>query len=199
MRTKFAWIGLGVGIGLALVFTGWWWSQRNYRYQGSLIDPPAAAADFTLTDQNNTPFSLSEQRGKIVLIFFGYTHCPDVCPVTLSQYRQIKERLKERAEDVRFLFVTVDPERDTVTEMKRYVPAFDPAFIGLTGTAEEIQAVTKSYGVYSEKAAPDEQGNYLVDHTARIYLVDQQGNWRLTYPFGMETGQIVQDLNHLLR
>jgi protein SCO1/2 len=199
MKSKYAFIVIGVVIGLALVFAAWGLAQRNYRFQGSLIDPPIQAADFSLTDTNGNPFRLSDQKGKIVLVFFGYTHCPDVCPVTLSQYKQIKQQLKNQAEDIRFVFITVDPQRDTIEAMRRYVPNFDPQFIGLTGSPEQIEQVKQSYGVYSENNPADEQGNYLVDHTARIYLIDQQGNWRLTYPFGMETGQIVSDLQHLLQ
>ncbi len=191
--------GVGVVIGLGLVFGAWQLSQRNYQYQGSLIEPPVPAADFKLTDTNGQPFRLSEQRGKLVLVFFGYTHCPDVCPVTLSQYKQLKALLDEKAEQVRFVFITVDPERDTVEEMARYVPNFDSSFIGLTGSLADLEQVWKSYGVYAARQPADEQGNYLVDHTARIYLVDQDGNWRLTFPFGMESSKIASDLEYLLR
>ena len=133
------------------------------------------------------------------MIFFGYTHCPDVCPVTLSEFKQIKQQLRDKASGVEFVFITVDPERDTPDVLARYVPSFDPSFIGLTGSAAELQSVYKSYGVYAQKQEDDGQGNYSMDHTARTYLVDQQGNWRLTYPFGIEVSQVVDDLDHLLQ
>jgi protein SCO1 len=202
MKTKLSFVIIGILIGLALVITGWQFSQRNYRYHGSLINPPVVAADFSLVDQNGSPFRLSEQRGKIVLLFFGYTHCPDVCPVTLSQFRQVKGQLGNKAEEVRFVLITVDPERDTVEQLRRYVPNFDPDFIGLTGSRSDLEKVWKSYGVYAEEQPHGDSGHsddaYLVDHTARVYLVDQQGNWRLTYPFGMEASQMTDDLEHLL-
>lgn len=203
MKSRFFLVGIGVLIGLALVFIGWQFSQRNYRFQGSLIDPPVPAADFSLVDHNGASFRLSDQRGKIVLLFFGYTYCPDVCPVTMSVFRQVKQQLGSQADDVRFVFVTVDPERDTVEQMQRYVPNFDPDFIGLTGAQSDLEKVWKSYGVYASKQPVDNSGqsgdNYLVDHTARVYLVDQAGDWRLTYPFGMEASQITDDLEYLLR
>lgn len=199
MKSKYTWVAIGVVIGLGVVFGAWWLSLRNYRFQGSVIEPPVQAADFTLLDQNGDPFHLGDQRGKVVLIFFGYTHCPDVCPVTLSQYKQIKAQLGKKAEQVEFVFITVDPARDTVEEIARYVPNFDPSFIGLTGEQSALEQVWSNFFVYHAEGPADEQGNYLVDHTARIYLVDQLGNWRLTFPFGMESGQIVSDIEHLLR
>lgn len=199
MKSKTFLIGVGVVIGLAAVLIGWQFAQRNYQFHGSVFDPPIPAADFDLIDQNGADFRLSDQTGKIVLVFFGYTHCPDVCPVTLSQFKQIKKQLGKNAEQVRFVFITVDPDRDTIAEINRYVPNFDADFIGLTGQIADLEKVWKSYGVFAAKQPVDPQGNYLVDHTARIYLIDQQGNWRLTYPFGMESGQILDDLEHLLQ
>lgn len=199
MKSKTLLIGVGVAIGLAIVLAGWQFVQSNYKLHGSVIDPAIPAADFTLVDQNGASFRLSDQSGKIVLIFFGYTHCPDVCPVTLSQFKQIKKQLGKKADQVRFVFITVDPDRDTMEELRRYVPNFDPDFIGLTGSTPDLEKVWKSYGVFSEKQPADSQGNYMVDHTARTYLVDQQGNWRLTYPFGIESSQMIADLEHLLR
>jgi len=203
MKSRFLFVGIGVVIGLGLVFAGWQFSQANYRFQGSLIDPPVPAADFSLTDHNGNPFRLGDQRGKIVLLFFGYTYCPDVCPVTMSQFRQIKQQLGETAADVRFVFITVDPERDNAGQLRRYVPNFDPDFIGLTGERSALEIVWKNYGVYADKQPLDDSDhsgdNYLVDHTARVYLIDRQGDWRLTYPFGMEASQLTDDLEYLLR
>jgi protein SCO1 len=189
---------IGLVMGLALVLAAWSFASRNYTYQGVLIDPPAQAADFTLTDQNGNPFRLSEQHGKVVLIFFGYTNCLDVCPATLAGFKQIKSALGEKAADVRFVFITVDPQRDTQQRLKSYLEPIDPEFIGLTGESAALEAVWKSYGVYVELGEPDSAGNYMVDHSTRTYLIDLQGSWRLNYPFGMETGKISQDILHLL-
>jgi protein SCO1 len=203
MKSRFLWVGIGILVGLAAVYAGWQFTQRSYRFQGSLIDPPVPAADFSLTDLTGSAFRLSDQRGKIVLLFFGYTYCPDVCPVTLSEFRKINQQLGNDAKNVRFIFITVDPERDTIEQLRRYVPNFDPSFIGLTGSRSDLEKVWKSYGVYASKQpvsnSSQSEDNYLVDHTARVYLIDQQGNWRLTYPFGMEAGQITDDLEFLLR
>ena len=196
---RYAILGIGVVIGLAIALAAWFIANQNYTYQGVLIDPPAKAADFALTDQNGNSFRLSEQRGKIVLIFFGYTNCPDVCPTTLAEFKKIKAALGDQAADVRFVFITVDPERDTQQRMQSYLTAFDSDFTGLTGDSAALEAVWKSYGVFIERKDVGSASGYLVDHSARTYLIDLQGNWRLNYPFGMETEKISQDILHLLR
>ncbi len=121
------------------------------------------------------PFRLSDQKGQIVLLFFGYTHCPDVCPVTLSHFKQIKADLGDQADQVRFVFITVDPERDTADQLSQYLPNFDPDITGLTGSRQSLESVWKSYGVYQAKQEVGSAAGYLVDHTARTYLIDQQG------------------------
>jgi protein SCO1/2 len=199
MMNKFWIFGTGVVIGLAAVLiAGWYLLQSEYRYQGVVIDPPAPAADFTLTDQNGQAFRLSEQQGKVVLIFFGYTNCPDVCPITLSEYKKIKALLGDQADQVVFIYITVDPERDTVERMKAYLPNFDASFTGLTGDRETLQPVWAAYGVYQQKQDSGSAAGYLVDHSARMYVIDPQGKWRINYPFGMEPEKIAQDLKHLI-
>jgi protein SCO1 len=190
----------GVVMGLALTLVvGWYYLEQNYRYQGAVIDPPASAADFTLTDQNGMPFRLSEQQGKIVLIFFGYTNCPDVCPITLSEFKRIKAMLGDTADQVRFVFITVDPERDTVERLNSYLQNFDPAFIGLTADRETLEPVWKAYGVYQQKQDTGSAAGYLVDHSTRTYLIDANGRWRINYPYGMDPEKIARDLQHLLK
>ena len=199
MKSKLSILGLGVIIGLALMLGAWKLMDRPYVYQGSLIDPPVQAADFNLTDQNGQPFRLSDQRGKVVLVFFGYTHCPDVCPVTLSEFRQIKGELGDQAKNVKFVFVTVDPERDTPQVLRTHLANFDPTFVGLTGSQADLEPVWKSYGVYQAEVDSGSAADYLVDHTARIYAIDPQGNWRLTYVFGTEPKAVLDDVTHLLQ
>lgn len=199
MKTKFGLLALGVTIGLALTLVSWRFLSGPYTYHGSVINPPAPAADFQLTDQYGQAFHLSGQRGKVVLLFFGYTHCPDVCPLTLAQYKQIKDQLGSQAQDVQFVFITIDPERDTADQMKTYLAKFDPAILGLTGDQAALQDVWGKYGVYVSK---DSSGNFsdpLIDHTAEIYAIDGQGNWRMTFPTGMESYDIVQDVTHMIR
>lgn len=198
MRSRiFPLVGLVIGLVAILVISRIF--VKPYQFQGSLIDPPLPAADFTLTTQDNSAFSLSAQRGKIVLMFFGYTNCPDECPTTLADYKNIIESLKEKSKDVRFILVTVDPERDTPAVLKNYINFFNPDIIGLTGGEAALKAVWNSYGIYVVKEpASDNSNNYSVDHTLRIFLIDQQGNLRLTYPYGFDKNGMVGDIRHLL-
>ena len=174
---------------------------QAYKFRGSVIDPPVAASNFTLKDQNGQTFQLGDQRGKIVLMFFGYTNCPDVCPTTLLQFKQARAQLGNQAERVRFVFITVDPERDTTEKMKAYLSAIDPAILGLGGSQAELESVWKAYGVYRQKQpgqSPDEYAD-LIEHSGRVYLIDAQGNLRLTYPFGLLPDDVVQDVTYLLK
>ncbi|OGO27480.1 MAG: hypothetical protein A2Z16_17220 [Chloroflexi bacterium RBG_16_54_18] len=196
---KFLWVGIGILLGMLLTVGAWFVSEARYAYNGVLIDPPARAEDFELTDQSNQAFRLSEQKGKVVLIFFGYTNCPDVCPITLNEFKDIKELLGEKASQVEFVMVTVDPDRDTADRLRRFLEQIDPEFSGLTGNLSVLESVWKSFGVFRERQEVEGSLEYLVDHTARIYVIDTNGDWRLNYPFGMEASKIVQDLLHLLR
>jgi protein SCO1/2 len=198
--SKIGLITIGVIIGgLLSLAAGWLIIGQDYTYQGVLIDPPAPAADFVLSDQNGNLFRLSEQRNQIVLLFFGYTYCPDICPVTLSDFQRVKNSLGKKAEQVRFIFITVDPERDTRERIQTYLANFDPEFIGLSGDQQALEEVWKDYGVYIEKQELNNAGGYLIDHSARTYLIDKHGNWRVNYPYGMDPNGMVLDIQHLLR
>lgn len=168
-------------------------------FRGSLLQEPVPVPDFTLTDQYGQPFQLSEQQGQVVLLFFGYTQCPDVCPTTLATWRKIHAALGEDAGQVRFAFVTVDPERDTAERLGLHVNAFNPDFVGLTGSEDELQAVYEVFDVFFEK---DEQSGsaagYLISHTATTFVVDQEGQWRLRETYGTEVEDIVHDIRQLL-
>jgi protein SCO1 len=199
MNRKFLYIAIGVLVGLAITLGAWKLLAGSYTYQGSLIDPPVPAADFTLTDQQGQPFQLSDQKGKVVLVFFGFTNCTDVCPITMAQFKQVKIDLGDLAKDVRFVFITVDPHRDNVEALRTYIGKFDPSFVGLTGDPANLAKVWKDYGVYVNQNATDSQDNYIDEHTARIYAIDTKGNWRLTYLYGTETDSLVEDISHLAR
>ena len=190
-------LGLGILVGLAAI-VGTTYFARPYDFQGSLIDPPIQATDFILTNQHGETYQLSEHKGEVVLIFFGYTYCPDVCPVTLSEFRQVRSKLQEKAENVQFVFITVDPERDTSERIGAHLANFDPAFIGLTGDPTNLESVWKAYGVFAKKADTGSAAGYLVDHTARVYVIDVNGNLRLTYPFETESDAMFEDVKHLL-
>ena len=198
MYKKFGLLGIGVIIGLALLLGGWRLVSGPYRYQGSLIDPPVPAGEIQLTNQDGQPFSLSQQRGKVVMVFFGFTNCTDVCPVTMAQFKQVKDALGTQAQDVVFVFITVDPHRDTQPILKAFVNRFDPSFIGLTGTDQQLEQVYTSYGVYHEISHDQHGANYDVQHSSITYMIDKYSNWRLTYPYGTETASLVSDVEHLV-
>jgi len=197
-KTGLIFAGVLIGVMLSLG-GGWWFLQKKYTYQGVLIDPPAHAPNFNLTDQHGDSFQLLDQQGKVVLIFFGYTHCPDVCPITLSEYKRVKAILGDQSENVQFVYITVDPERDTQERMRVYLQNFDPDFIGLTGSRPELELVWQKYGVYQQRQDTGSAAGYLIDHSARIYAIDKMGNWILNYPYGMEPDRIAQDVTHLLK
>ena len=134
----------------------------------------------------------------LLLIFFGYTNCPDVCPSTLAEFQQIFLGLKDKAADVQFIFITVDPERDTPEKLGDYVGYFNPDFIALTADRAELEPVWSDYGVYQQKQDSGSASGYLVDHSTRIYLVDTNGNLAITYPFGFEANKISDDISHML-
>ena len=198
MKSKGLVLGVGGAVLLLLALVGWQLLAKPYTYHGSLLETPVLAPDIELGDQHGNLFHLSDQRGKVVLLAFGYTNCPDVCPTTLAQFKQIKASLGSAAESVRFVFITVDPERDTPERLKRLLGSFDPDFTGLTSSSSDLEPVWQNYGVFQQKQAPDSSGNYEVDHTARIYAIDKNGNFRLTYPYDMDASAIVEDVRHLV-
>lgn len=156
------------------------------------------ARDFALNDQDGKPRTLADFKGKAVVIFFGYTHCPDVCPTTMSEMAAVMKQLGPDAEKVQVLFVTVDPERDTPALLKQYVPAFDPRFIALSGDLEATAKVAKEFRVFYQKVPGKEAGSYTIDHTAASYVFDPQGRVRLFVRHGQGPEPIAQDLKVLL-
>jgi len=169
-----------------------------YRFQGAEIIPAAKVPLFSLTDQVGEVFRISDQQGKLVLLTFGYTTCPDVCPVTLAEFHKIRMGLGETADQILFVFVSVDPERDTPEILREHLANFDPAIIGLTGDRSQLSAVWSDYGITVEQHNEDSMAGYLVDHTARSFLIDQEGYLRLTYPFGTQPEVILDDIEYLL-
>jgi len=155
--------------------------------------------DFRLTDHTGRVRSLSDFRGKVVAIFFGYTHCPDMCPTALAGLAQTVRRLGRQGDDeVRVLFITVDPARDTQKVLAQYVPAFDPRFLGLYGDAATTAKVAAEYKVFFEAQRPNASGNYTIDHTAAVYLIDRRERPRLYAGGGRTVSGIVHDVKLLL-
>jgi protein SCO1/2 len=151
-----------------------------------MVNTPAVASvggPFRLIDQNGNPFSDQDLKGRPFLVFFGFTHCPDVCPTTLFDVSEVLRRLGPEGDRVRGLFITIDPERDTPDKLKDYLSSFDPRLIALTGDPAAIAATAKAYRVYTKKV-PLEGGNYTMDHTTIVYLMDKDG--RFVAPFSLK-------------
>jgi len=191
-------LSIVIALGVLGVYFGAQWANRNYQYQGSLIVPAAPAFPIVLQDASGNLFNLQAQQGKVILIYFGYTNCPDLCPATLSDFKKIRDRLSARADELEFVMVTIDPERDSPDRTAEYVSAFDKTFIGLSGSERELQEIWEGYFVYRAKSDSASAAGYLMDHTTRTYVVDKQGDLRLTYPFGIAFEDMAQDVEHLL-
>ena len=169
-------------------------------FRGQAVNPPRVAQDFALPDQFGGTFRLQEQRGHPVLLYFGYISCPDVCPTTLGTWKMVEKALGADAEQVRFVLITVDPDRDTPDRMRVHMNLFSPAFLGLTGTPDELEPIYRAYGIYHQKVYLEgSQARYSVDHTATAFLVDPAGQLRVTYPYGTPAADIVNDLQLLLK
>ena len=154
--------------------------------------------DFRLTDHNGTPRSLADFRGKVVALFFGYTHCPDVCPTTLSDMAKALQALGPDASRVQVLFVTVDPKRDTPELLRSYVPAFNPSFLGLYGDAAAMAKVTKDFKIYAAERPGKTPESYTVDHSAQTLVFDGKGRLRLMLAYGTPGDKIASDFRLLL-
>ncbi len=191
----------GLFLSLALVILGisGIFLTRPYTYHGSVFDSPQPAPEITLQDQHGQTFDLAAQKGNIVLIFFGYTNCPDICPGTLANFKQLSDQLGSKAANVRFVFITVDPQRDTAPQMLVYLSKFNPDFTGLTGTQSDLAPVWKAYGVFVQSQPVAGSNNYLENHSDAIYLVDRSGRLRLTYAYDTPVNDLLADVDHLLR
>jgi protein SCO1/2 len=157
------------------------------------------AKDFALTDHNGKPRTLADFRGKVVMMFFGYTQCPDVCPTSMTEMVAIKKLLGPDGDKLQGLFVTVDPERDKPEMLKAYMENFDPTFLALYTTPEKTAAVAKDYKVYYKKVPGPTPTSYTIDHTAGSYVYDTQGHLRLFTRYGMGVDKIADDIRLLLQ
>jgi protein SCO1 len=155
--------------------------------------------EFRLTDFNGQPRSLADFRGKVIVVFFGYTHCPDVCPTTMSELASALKQLGPQQDKVQVLFITADPERDTPQVLKQYVTAFHASFLGLRGTPEQTQQVAKDFKVLIQKNAGADPQNYTVDHSSGAYIYDQNGKLRLYVSYGQGADVFAHDLAALLK
>ena len=160
-------------------------------FAGTVFEPPLPAQEFTLTDHSGHSFRLSDVLGKVVLIYFGYTHCPDECPLTMAKLVVAFDLLNENGADIQVLLVTTDPARDTPQELRAYLARFHQSFRGLTGSPEQLGLVYGDYGVTVLDGGET--------HANRVYVIDRAGNLRLTFPYEMTASAIASDLKMLVR
>jgi len=167
-------------------------ATRQPSLRGSVINPPAPAAEIKLTDSNGQSFSLSSQRGKIVLLYFGYTNCPDECPATMAKLKLTMGILGNLAQNVQVLMVTTDPARDNPAQMKKWMTGFYPTFLGLMGTADQLQQSYNAYGVTVENGGET--------HTTYLYVIDAKGNLRVTFDGpSMDPQDVADDVQTLIK
>ena len=157
------------------------------------------AKDFELTDHNGQVRHLTDFKGKVVVMFFGFTQCPDVCPTSMAELAEVKQLLGKDGDRLQGLFVTVDPERDTPEVLKAYMGNFDPSFLALTTTPEKLAALAKDYKVYYKKVEGKTPTSYTMDHSAGSYIYDPQGNLRLFTRYGSGAKVLASDIAQLLK
>jgi len=201
-RRLFQWGCFSLSVGLAC----FWLIYHQLADQASVTvqdrpghGPPQIGGDFTLTDQHGVRRATAEFRGKYRLIYFGYSFCPDICPLGLQNMSGALTILGRDLDDVAPIFVTIDPERDTVENLKIYATNFHPKFIMLTGTPQEVAPVLKSYKVYAAKAKPDgTMADYLMDHSTLIYLVDREGRFMKSFPHTIASEDLAKAVTAIL-
>jgi protein SCO1/2 len=188
----------GVGIALvALVFAAC--GPQGPKFQASDVTGASFGRDFALTDHNGKQRTLADFRGKAVVVFFGYTQCPDVCPTTIAALAEARKGLGPDADRVQVLFVTVDPERDTRELLAQYVPAFDRRFLGLFGDADATARVAKEFKIVYQKQPGTSAGSYTMDHSAGTYVFDPQGRLRLFVGLTQGPDVFAHDLREILK
>ncbi|MDP9124430.1 MAG: SCO family protein [Pseudomonadota bacterium] len=165
--------------------------------KAGVFSPPRPAPDFTLAGSDGAPLTLSRYRGKVVALAFGFSHCADVCPVTLATLAQARKALGPQGRDLQVVYVTVDPERDDAARMKSWLAAFDPGFVGGTGSKQALAAVDQSYGVAVSKIAAS--GGASFGHSSSVYLIDREGRLRAMMPYGHVAEDYVHDVRLLMQ
>jgi protein SCO1 len=166
---------------------------------GAVLQPPIQLQPFSLQRADGRPFSSLDTRGRTALFFFGYTFCPDVCPLTLVHVAQLRKQLGPQARHLDAYFVTVDPQRDTPQRLLEYTAKFDPAIVALTGGDDQLARVRDLFGVVAQRReVPGSAAGYFMDHSAGLYLADPEGRVRIVYPYGMAPEEIAADLKGML-
>lgn len=184
---------LAVAAVAAIVF------RKPYTFHGTVLTPPLPLYDFALQTANEETFGLSDAKGKIVVLFFGYTSCPDVCPITLGTFKQVQKQLGDDAKKVRFVMITTDPERDTPEKVAAYVARFSPEFVGLSGSLTDLERIWDELGVSVKKQNTGSAAGYLVSHTSSVYVLDPNGSLIMMFPYGTTAMDMAYDLMQLLK
>jgi protein SCO1/2 len=166
--------------------------------KAGVLSPVMAAPSLKLQGTDGRPLDLDHYKGKVVLLAFGFSNCGEVCPITLATLAGARRKLGHQGAGVQVVYVTVDPERDTAAQMKKYLGSFDPTFVGGVGTRAEIDAAQKSYGISSKKIT-NADGSYTIGHSSSIYMIDRAGGLRAVMPYGHSVDDFVHDLQILLR
>ena len=195
MRKRLLWIIL-----LVLLLSGCGSAtQSAYQFHGAVFDPPRFLTDFTMASTDGTNFTLSQHRGQTILLYFGYRSCPDFCPTTFAALQQVYTALKQPKDKLKIVFVTVDPDRDTLDNLTLYVHAFQEDFIGLRDDGDGLKQLMKQFGVVAEKRqVGDSPLSYLIDHTASLFLITADGQLKVQYLYGTDNRDILADLKHIL-
>ncbi len=190
-------------ITLMLFFAACSQSQSGVEKSASgFVGTDITGADFlkplTLTDHTGKLRTMSDFKGKVVVLFFGFMHCPDVCPTTMSDLKNIMKLLGNKSDEVQVLFVTVDPQRDTQEALAQFVPSFDKRFIGLRGSLQETAETTGNFKIFYSKIEGKTKNDYTIDHSAGMYMFDKEGKIRLYLAYAMKPADIVSDIKRLL-
>ncbi len=201
MKNTRIWL-IGAGallVSTSVFFLGLQAFEDQKSFRGSAIGTPAPLAyDLNLQEPDGTPYRLSQRRGQVVLVYLGYTNCPDYCPATLAKFKQIADALGEDAAGVDFVFVTVDPERDTPDVIAAYVNRFSPSFYGLSGDLPALENAWNGYGAGRFVQTVESEIGYVVSHSTRTWVIDKEGLLRITFPFEMTATDMAHDLRLLL-
>lgn len=172
--------------------------EEEASYNGTHLEGEQEQQTFSLVGADGQPVNIADYRGQLVVMYFGYTFCPDVCPLTMAKLAEAREQLGDDAEDVQVFMITVDPERDSPQRVQEYVERIDPSFIGLGGSPEQLSEVATKLGIFVQKQPGSEATGYLVDHTSSVLVLDQEGMLRLVMSFDLTAEQVANDLENLL-
>lgn len=196
MRARFRWHAVAVlfALGVLSAAAG---AADDGGLKAGVFSPPRAAPPFTLQASDGGELKLERYRGKVVVLEFGFTSCPDVCPTTLAALARARKELGAEGDGLQVVYVTVDPERDDAARLREYLRSFDPSFVGGTGSAEQLAAVRRDYGIAAERVTS--AAGYAFNHSSYTYLIDREGNLRALMPYGHTAEDYVHDVRILLK